>query len=134
MTPAAQILFSFIKRNSYCGTAGRLARLMMSMHNGRSRVSFWDDMQQFDDTLNKHVITITTEFLTGVYKDGDFNPIAEYLIDQCGYIDDVHREERKEWIAEHICQLREEFPRQRENADETLEEFSNRRWQEIKFQ
>ena len=130
MMPSAQLLFSFIKSNRYCSTAGRLARLMMSMHNGRTRVSFWDDMQQFDDTLNPHVIAIVTEFLTGKYKDGDFNPVAHWLIDDCGYLDDVHKEERTEWTRDHKSELKMAYPLERENADETFEEFCTRRWQE----
>ena len=109
MTQSAFELFKFIRTHSACRSAGQIARLLMSIHNGRTRVSFYDDLQGFDDTIIWNVRAVVAEFFTGLYKDGDFKPVAEWLIDHAGYLDDVSREERDQWCRENLGLLRANF-------------------------
>lgn len=109
MTPTAAKVFKFIQGNAYCSTAGYLARLMMSMHNGDTSVSFYYELKGLDADVTKLVVTLVTEFLTGVYKDGDFNPVAEWLIDVHGFISDEMKKERDEWIFDRKEELAKAF-------------------------
>ena len=109
MTSSATQLFGFIKKHGFTGSTTRLARILMSMHNQRTRVNFYEDLQGFDPQIQRLVLQVVTEFITGVYRDGDFNPIATYLIDDLGYWDDVSLAERLEWIRAHLPKLKIAF-------------------------
>ena len=147
-TDEAKALCVLVREHYFCSSGYRCARLLMSIHNGRTSVNFFHDLNGFDFTVQRLTAAVVQQFLLAYslrsqglpyYEDGDFNEIANWLIDDAGYLDDVAIKDREEWIQHNGRTLATRHPLERDrlsydsedaSAYEDFETFSRRIWLE----